>query len=384
MSTYRTRIVFDQKKVANRRTQGLVQVELRIGTHKAYFTTGIKVFPSQWVELAHKVRGTMDDEFCNHSIEATVANVESAVRSAARGGELTIAAVKSHYTKAPVSRVDDFIDYMILTLRQRTELTPATVHTHTSFIRKMQQYGIFKTFADLTRENIELFDRRMKQDGMAQSSRAAYHGALKSYINIARKEGRMTAQPYEFFPIARGKGKLRKYLTEDEVQRVANCKLAKKSYAVARDLFLLQCYTGMAYVDISTTDWRQLKDVKNGKYVIRGKRQKTGVPYYTVVLPEAIAILKRYKFAPRVPPLTSYDRQLALIADIAGVKRMTSHMGRHTFATLCLRAGVPIESLARMMGHTDIKTTQIYAKVLDSAVEDGFDKLEGLINNKPR
>jgi integrase/recombinase XerD len=66
------------------------------------------------------------------------------------------------------------------------------------------------------------------------------------------------------------------------------------------------------------------------------------------------------------------------------VKHITSHMGRHTFATLCLRAGVPIESLARMMGHTDIKTTQIYAKVLDSAVEDGFAKLEGLINNKPR
>jgi integrase/recombinase XerD len=384
MSTYRTRIVYDQKKVANRRTQGLVQIELRIGTHKAYFTTGIKVFPSQWVELAHKVRGTMDDDYCNHSIEATMANVENAVRSATHDGELTIAAVKQRYTKAPVSRVDDFIDYMILTLRQRTELTPATVHSHTSFIRKIQQYGIFKTFADLTRENIEAFDRRMKQEGMAQSSRAVYHGTLKSYINIARREGRMTARPYEFFPIARGKGKLRKYLTEDELQRVANCNLVKKSYAVARDLFLLQCYTGMAYVDINATDWRQLKNVTNGKYVIRGKRQKTGVPYYTVVLPEAMNILKRYKFAPRVPPFESYARQLSKIADIAGVKHITSHMGRHTFATLCLRAGVPIESLARMMGHTDIKTTQIYAKVLDSAVEDGFAKLEGFINNKPR
>ncbi len=379
MSTYRLRIVYDQKKVANRRTQGLVQIELRIGTSKAYFTTGVKVFPSQWVELSHKVRGTMDDDYCNHSIEATMANVENAVRSAERDGELNVAAVKKRYTKAPVSRVEDFIDYMILKLRERTELTPATARVHTSLLHKLKRYGMFRTFAELTRENIEAFDRAMRQEGLSQTSMATYHAVLKSYINIARKEGRMDTYPYEFFPISRGTGKLRKYLTEEELQRVVACKFPRKRYNVTRDIFLLQCYTGMAYVDLSSTDWRQLRSVTSGKYVIRAQRHKTGVPYYTVVLPEAVAILKRYNFAPPVPCLSTYNRQLELLASVAGIKRISSHMGRHTFATLCLRAGVPIESLARMMGHTDIKTTQIYAKVLDSAVEDGFSKLEALI-----
>ena len=112
-------------------------------------------------------------------------------------------------------------------------------------------------------------------------------------------------------------------------------------------------------------------------------RQKTGEEFYIVLLPKAIHILKRYDY--RLPLISNqqYNMRLKIVADAAALdKQLTSHMGRHTYATICLNSGIKIEVLAKMMGHSDIKTTQIYARMINTTVENAYDVLEESDNIK--
>lgn len=135
----------------------------------------------------------------------------------------------------------------------------------------------------------------------------------------------------------------------------------------------------MAYADMFKFDFKNVIE-DNGKYIIRDERIKTEEEYFIVLLSPAIDILKKYNYS--LPKISNYqyNQKLKIVADYAKInKNLTSHMGRHSFAVLALNLGVKIENLAKMMGHTDIKTTQVYAKVLNESVKTEFEKLEKAI-----
>lgn len=114
--------------------------------------------------------------------------------------------------------------------------------------------------------------------------------------------------------------------------------------------------------------------------VIHDVRQKTEETYFIVLLSPALEVLERYKFILPVISNQQYNLRLKIVADYAKIdKNLTVHMARHTFATMCLNNGVKIENVSKMLGHSNIKTTQEYAKVLNSEVEKSFDLLESKI-----
>ena len=152
------------------------------------------------------------------------------------------------------------------------------------------------------------------------------------------------------------------------------------SLAHARDLFIFQMYTGMAYADTQAFNIADYAYV-DGHWQRTAERIKTGVPYVSRLLPPAVEVLQRNSF--RLPQLSNQKYNVALknLGDAAGIrKRLTSHMARHTFATWALQHGVPIEIVSRMLGHTDIAMTQRYAKVLAEDVTAQFTALESVIN----
>jgi integrase len=176
------------------------------------------------------------------------------------------------------------------------------------------------------------------------------------------------------------------FLTEKELQ-----KLEKKSFMVARlnmvkDLFVFCCYTGLAYVDVmNLTSDHIITGIDNGRW-IKTFRQKTLTPVNTPLLPKAQAILQKYADDPRAiasqrlfPSLSNQkvNSYLKEIADICEIKKnLTFHVARHTFATtVTLSNGVPIETVSKMLGHTKIATTQIYARVLEKKISDDMAKL---------
>ncbi|WP_240916422.1 site-specific integrase [Pedobacter sp. HDW13] len=146
-----------------------------------------------------------------------------------------------------------------------------------------------------------------------------------------------------------------------------------------RDIFLFSCYTGLAYIDIYQLKRSEIIDKNGDEKWISINRQKTGTATRVPLLPKAIALLIKYENHPqcidqnKAFPVSTNQKMNAYlkeIADICGIKiPLSYHIARHTFATtITLQNGVPIETVSKMLGHKDIRTTQHYAKTLDIKV----------------
>ena len=146
-----------------------------------------------------------------------------------------------------------------------------------------------------------------------------------------------------------------------------------------RDIFLFYCYTGLAYADVKKLKRNEIAMGIDGEKWIFTHRQKTETPTRLPLLPPALEILDRYKDHPlcvntgQMLPVLANQKMNGYLKEIADVcritKKMTMHIARHTFATtVTLTNGVPIETVSKMLGHRNLKTTQHYAKILDLKV----------------
>ncbi|QPH38590.1 site-specific integrase [Pedobacter endophyticus] len=171
----------------------------------------------------------------------------------------------------------------------------------------------------------------------------------------------------------------RPFLTDDELNSLARKKFSTERLSQVRDIFLFCCLTGLAYSDVEKLSLSNIQIGIDGSNWIYTNRTKTGVRSAVPLLASAVVILDRYKDNAyctnkgRVLPVSSNQKMneyLKEIAILCGIeKHLSSHIARHTFATtVTLLNGVPIESVSKMLGHTNIKTTQIYAKILDIKV----------------
>ena len=152
--------------------------------------------------------------------------------------------------------------------------------------------------------------------------------------------------------------------------------VAGTQMAVAKDLFVFQMFTGLAYSDMRAFSLADYKNV-DGRWVNMGERIKTGVAYVSQLLPPVVEVLERYGW--RLPKLDNadYNHALKLLGQAAGIATpLHSHLARHTFATWMLRNGAKIENVSKMLGHTNITQTQRYAKVLAQSVYEDFDRME--------
>src|SRR5690606_29503018 len=149
-----------------------------------------------------------------------------------------------------------------------------------------------------------------------------------------------------------------------------NCKLNRKLERT-RDVFIFCCFTGLSYIDVFKLTKEQIQISIDGQLWIIGKREKTDVDYFIPMMEIPNKILEKYKYetfkkGKLLPVKTSniINPHLKEIAEICGIKKnLTFHLSRHTIATLAISKGVSLESVSKMLGHKDIQTTQIYAKI---------------------
>jgi site-specific recombinase XerD len=171
----------------------------------------------------------------------------------------------------------------------------------------------------------------------------------------------------------------RPFFSDDELQRIADKKFSTDRLLQVRDVFLFCCFTGLAYGDVQKLKLSNINKGSDGEQWININRKKTNTRSAIPLLPPAITILKRYSDHPycinqdRAMPVSTNQKvneYLKEIATLCGIdKNLSSHIARHTFAiTVTLQKGVPMESVSKMLGHEQIRTTQIYAKVLDMKV----------------
>ena len=232
-------------------------------------------------------------------------------------------------------------------------------------------------------DDFEHFLRVTKENG--NNAAVKYIRYLKKVTRIALANKWMDEDPFINKRYTRTQAK-REALNEDELKRIMSLNLTDlPSLEKVRDTFIFCCFTGLAFVDVSTLSKAQIVEDENGERWIKKPRQKTGEISSIPLLGIPAKILEKYKDHPMVVskgimlPVISNQRMNAYLLEIATLakvkKHLTTHIARHTFATVSLRNHVPIESISKMLGHSDIQTTQIYAKMVDEAISEDMQKM---------
>jgi site-specific recombinase XerD len=261
----------------------------------------------------------------------------------------------------------------------------ATLTKYTTIRSKVAAFILYKyQRPDLLLAHLEFgfitgFEHYLKTvENIDHNTTMAYIKRVKRIITISINNNWLQHNPFAAFKCTTRKV-VREELTLAEIALLAEKKFAVARLEEVRDCFLFSCYTGYAFVDAFLLTPANLVVGTDGGLWINTSRKKTDIVANVPLLPEAIAIVRKYENHPerivknKLLPLKSNQKMNAYlkeIADLCGItKHLTTHIARHTFAsTVTLENDVPIESVSKMLGHTKITTTQLYARVREKKV----------------
>lgn len=368
------RFVFDRKHTASKTTKGTVQIEILFERKRKWISTGVRLYSDQWNDKA-KVKNTVQSVDLNERLDAQMQNINEFINNLIKNKEAFSFDKLEHFLRYSQQK-ESFIDFIKRRVSERTDLRKGTLNTHASLINSLEEFGRIVYFSDITTANIMYYDDFLHKKYAKQTTVHGYHKRLKRYINESIKYELIKENPYNKLKFDRGKSEGIKYLTIEQINQIRSLEIASESIDKVRDLFIFQCFTGLSYADLFKFDFSTVIERKN-KFFIRDVRVKTQEEYFLMLLKPAMEILRKYDF--KLPAISNYQYNLRLkiVQELAKIKlSLHSHMARHSFAVMALNMGVSIENLAKMMGHTDIKTTQIYAKVLNKSVQEEFEKMD--------
>lgn len=369
-----TRIVFDRKHVSSNTKEGLVQLEVLFKGVRRYFSTGVKVTKNRW-SRSGKVTGCMDMIVMNRRIDEMKRMVDKYIVGLMENEEPFDFDRFKAWMVASDEQGIGFVDWVEKRIAERNDIRKSTKRNHMKLVALLRKIGNIRTFADVTKKNVMKMDTYLHSTGIRQTTIASYHKFMKTYVHDAMSSGLIERDPYIGVKIDIGKSVWGRFLTVDEVEAIEKAEMPTESLKRVKDLFLFQCYTGLAYADLMRFDMS--KAVKGEKYyLVTDDRKKTGEGYTVVLMEKAMDILKKYDY--KLPKMTceQYNMRLKIMADACGIEKpIASHFGRRTCGMLLLNYGFPIEIVSKVLGHSNIKTTQqAYAKILDRTVENEFIK----------
>ncbi len=245
-------------------------------------------------------------------------------------------------------------------------------------------------FSVLDRSFIDKFDLYLRTNcHLAPRSVLLNMSRLHTVVNKALAAGIITADPFAGYEPPRPERKQR-YLTQEELKRLMTTPLPSSRLYLVRDLFLFSCYTGISYGDMCRLTTTNLETAEDGTVWIKAVREKTGVEFEIPLLDLPLHIIDKYRdIMPDEKLLPMYwnselNKGLKSLAAACGIDRkLTFHMARHTYATeIALSHGVPMETVSRMLGHSRVDTTQIYAQVTDDKIDTDTQSLNEKISQR--
>lgn len=379
MNNVSVRLVFDRKNVATKKHQASVQMEVTHQSKRKFISTGIKLYSDQWGKDL-KVKNHPQSVLFNQQIADQVADIYDFVHKLqTKDIPFSFDRLDEHLKGTKPGMENSFLDFMRRRIEER-QVSDATKYRHRCILRALQEFGVIKVFADINWQNIKKWDEFAHTKCRLQSSVYNYHKVLKVYVREAYASQLISTNPYSNIKLDRGGQTKRKFLTKEELQRLETKIIENPSLDRVRDLFIFCCYTGLAYSDLAKFNFKDAEK-SGGMYRIRDCRKKTGTEYNITLMDKAMAILTKYSFSLPVISNQRYNSYLKVLGAFCEVKkRLTSHVARHTFATTVTMAnGVRIEVISKMLGHTNIQTTQIYAKICQAEVDHEFDRLNELL-----
>ena len=220
-----------------------------------------------------------------------------------------------------------------------------------------------------------------KEKHLAPNSVWSYMITLKHIFTLARNEGLMAVNPFSSY-VNSYTGVDRGYLLEEELVHLMAAPVRSEVEERVRDLFLFSCFTGLSYIDIKNLHEENIQHLFDGCWWVIVRRHKTHVESNVRLLDVPLRLVEKYRGRTgdgRVFPVPSdncCNENLKRLAARCGIRtHVTFHVGRHTFATMSLNRGMPVETLSRILGHTNIRTTQIYAKITNRKISEDMARL---------
>lgn len=379
----------------NKDGKSMVMLRCSLNGERANFgSTGIGVDPKAWDCTKSRVKGRNTEAL---STNLQLSNLEDLVTSIYYKYEktdmLSLERIKQDYLGKTVST--DTIMELFETHNEDIKKQvgcgglSTTSYSKYELVRKRFAEMIMKNyrrkdlrFTEVTSFVIHDFELYLRTEiGQSPNTATKTLKTFKSVILFGIRNGLMTNNPFANIRFHL-KGVDRGYLEDDELNRLMNKEIGNKRLSLIRDLFVFSCFTGLAYIDLANLKGENIVTL-NGVEWIKGRRIKTGTLINVVLLDIPKRLILKYTDDKRrkehLFPIISnqkmneYLKEIAAICDID--KNLTCHIARHTFATMALSKGVPIESVSKMLGHTNIRTTQIYAKVTDKKIEHDMEGL---------
>lgn len=378
MQKIRYRLVYNRKNTLNKQGTALVQVEAKLNQRNIYLTTNLYLRPVHWSKDSAQV--------INHpqAVELNAMLFEFLIHLQGielgfwkRGIQPTLALLRDAvHKKAPATITFPAFARSAINSSDKRDSTKENLLTT---VGQLEQFRPGLDFADLTYTMLKDFESWLREQGKGVNTVAKHLRQLRTLVNEAINDGYMSADAYPFrkFKIKQEKPQ-KPFLTPDELRKLEALQLADQRQQHVLDAFLFCCYTGLRYSDFRAINTSNVVQINRTSWLCF-TMQKTNI---TVRLPlallfdgKAVQLLDRYPsvedFA-SLPGNADTNKILAEIGVKSKVKKhFTFHTARHTCATILVHQGVPITTVQKVLGHTSVKTTQIYSEVLaDTIIRD--------------
>ena len=372
---------------------------ITIDGKSAAITTGEECNPSEW----NAKQGLTTDRKTNQRLHEFRELVEKTYRDIVRDGVVSVELVKNRLqgiathpttllamSRAELQAVKESIG------RSRAEGTYLNL-SHSD--RNLREFVKDKGLQDISISTIteDLFEEYrffFKKRGLKGTTINNYLCWLSRLMFRAVSQRIIRYNPFEHAKYEKEEKKIR-FLQKSEVAKLATMKMNDSEAELARLMFVFSCFTGLAIADMEHLLYNHIQTAADGRKYIRKERQKTKVEFIVPLHPIAEAIIRHCweeqeindgqqtvkekgetLIFPRECSRSVIDTKLSIVGKACGIKeRLSFHMARHTFGTMSLSAGIPIESIAKMMGHASISSTQIYAQVTDKKISEDMDRL---------
>ena len=277
---------------------------------------------------------------------------------------------------SPSAQLTDF-GRSVISQSDRRDVTKANYRTLFNDLDKFRR-GVRVDEADYA--FIERYDLYLKDSGVQHNTRVGRLRLLRAILNEAVKRDMISRNPFDRYRV-QGMTSRHGYLQDGEIAALEQLSL-KGRELIVRDAFLFCCYTGLRYSDLLAL---RSEDIHGGwiRITMQKTRQRVAIPYAKLFEGRCVALLQRYdntieRITSKLPTnsqVNSILRDLLSKACINADFRVTFHTSRHTFASLLLEEGVPVTTVQRMLGHTKVQTTQIYAEVTEQTIEKDVARL---------
>lgn len=374
MDKIRYRLVYNRKKHLNKQGTALVQVEALLNQRKVYFKTNIYLKPEHWDKCTAQVIGHPQADDLNSMLFEFLLHLQGIELALwKRGVAATLSLLKDAMKKnRPVNVTFPVFAKEYVQHSDRRESTKENLYTT---ITVLQEFRPGLDFKDITYTFLKDFEAYLREKGNGVNTVAKHLRQLRTLVNEAINQGYIHADAYPFrkFKIKQERGR-HEFLTPDELRKLENLQVSDKRLRHVLDAFLFCCYVGLRFSDFCQLCPANFIKI-NGKKWLHFKSIKTGVeirlPLHLLFEGKALSILDRYDISDfaNLGSNSETNKALAELAVLARIrKHITYHTARHTCATLLIHQGVPITTVQKLLGHTSVKTTEIYSEILSNTI----------------